>query len=62
MTDVNNAPIHSHFFNDRGVNNRLHSIIVFSSLNSSGLKPEEFNDENTMMECNLLLTPPSLRK
>ena len=47
--EVNDAPIHGHFFNDGGVNNRLHSIIAFSSLNSSGFKPEEFNDENTMI-------------
>ena len=60
--EVNDASIHGHFLNDGGVNNRLHSIIVFSSLNSSGFKPEEFNDENTMMECNLLLTPRSLKK
>ena len=28
----------------------LSLIIDFSSLNSSGLKPEEFNDENAMMK------------
>ena len=35
-----------HFFNDGSDN--LHLIISFSSLNSSDLESEEFNDENAM--------------
>ena len=46
---VNDEPIHCHFFNDDGKEEKKCLIIAFRSLNSSELESEEFNDENTMM-------------